>query len=354
MEINYTLEQLIKLLEDATVVGKAKIPFIKGIAPLDKAQTGDLSFLGNPKYNKEITTSKASVILVPLTHKGEPAQNQIWLRVQNPSLALGVICRAIEKDNRPKPSSGIHPSAVVEPTAIVDDQAYIGPFCYVGPKASIGAGCVLISHVHIGQNVILGADVYCGPHVSILHDSQIGDRVYLDAGVTIGSEGYGYEQTEGRHVKLSHIGRVVIESDVDIGAHSTIDRGRLSETHIGKGTKIDNQVQIGHNVVIGKHCLIVAFTGIAGSTSLGDYVIAGGQTGIAGHLKIGSHVMIAAQSGINKDLPPKSYVRGTPAYSFMEANRVEVLTRRLPEIYKRLCTLEDHLKDNFSDLKDEE
>jgi len=203
---------------------------------------------------------------------------------------------------------------------------------------------VLVSHIHIGSHVEIGSSTYLMPQVTVLDYCVLGDRVRLHSAVVIGSDGFGYTTINGLHHKQPQIGIVVVEDDVEIGAHTTIDRARFSETRIGRGTKIDNLVQIAHNVQIGAHSIIVAQVGIAGSTQLGQQVVVGGQAGIAGHLTIGDQCMIGAQTGLNHDLEPKSYVRGTPAYPIAHAMRLDVLHKKLPDLYKKVSALEEKIK----------
>lgn len=345
----YTLDEIINLVKPLNVKGHLTHATLMGVASLDKALPTDLSFLGNSKYRLQVGQSKAGVILVPPSYLGEPHKEQVFLTVNDPSEALNIICRDLMLKNTPKINPGIHPTAVVDPTAKVDPTAAIGPLCVVGAHSVIGAHVVLSAHVFVGDYVQIQSGAIIRPNCSLLDGTQIGKRCFIDAGVVLGSEGYGYTTVNGAHQRCPQIGCVVLEDDVDIGANTTIDRARFEETRIGEGTKIDNLVQIGHNVVIGKHCFIVAFAGIAGSTHVGDYTTIAGQAGLAGHINIGSHVVVGAQSGVNHDLPDHSFVRGTPVFPFMLAHRIDNLKRRLPDLFKRVDNLEKvfaYLTDN--------
>ena len=343
MALAYTTQRILEILGSEAEIAGAFECTVSGIASLSEAQAGDLSFLGNPKYRSAVAGSQASVILVPKDYDGEPSERQLYLRLDNPSFALALICRDIENTLLPKPAAGIHPSAVIEAGAEISPEASIGAFCHVGTGAKVGA-CVLESHVSVGRSAKIGDGSYVFPRVSIGDYCEIGARNRLLAGCVIGSDGYGYEYLDGAHQRVPQIGNVVTEADVDVGANSSIDRARFGSTRIGAGTKVDNQVQIAHNVRVGRHCLIVAQVGISGSTILGDGVIVGGQAGIAGHLHIGSGAMIAGGTAVVSDIEPKSKVRGYPAMPMMLFNRMAVLQRKLPDLFKRFEQLEKTVK----------
>lgn len=343
MNFDYSIERLLQIVgEGAECVGDYA-GTIRGIASLSEAEAGDLSFLGNSKYRKEVESSDASVLLLPKDYSEEPKAGQVQIRLDNPSFALALICRDMELSLEPMPEPGVHPTAVIEEGAEVSPQASIGAFCYIGPDAKIGAA-VLMSHVSVGRSASVGDASILFPRVVVGNYSEIGPRNRIQAGAVIGSDGYGYEFHEGAHQRVPQIGRVVTEADVDIGANTTLDRARFGSTIIGAGTKIDNQVQIAHNVRIGKHCLIVAQVGISGSTTLGNGVIVAGQAGIAGHLEIGDGVMIAGGAAVTRSLKPKEAVRGSPCEPMMLANRIAVLQRKLPDLFKRFDQVEKTVK----------
>lgn len=340
LPIRYTVEEIIHLVHPDKIQGTSGQSVFTGIASLDKALAGDLSFLGNLKYKSQVFDSKASLILLPNTYIGTPRKGQVFLWMENPSRGLDAICRDVERKIKPKVTPGIHPSAIVDPTAKVSKKAFVGSLCVIGAHSVIEDGVALTAQVYVGEQVTIRSDTVVRPHVALLDGTQIGRHCYIDAGVVIGSEGYGYETENGVHCRSPQLGHVVLEDDVDVGANTTIDRARFDETRIGEGTKIDNLVQIAHNVVIGKRCFIVAFVGISGSTHIGDDTVIAGQAGIAGHLRIGNHVTIGAQSGVSQDLDDHSFVRGTVAVPFMLAHRIDMLKRRLPELFKRVDNLE--------------
>jgi len=339
MQVAYTPAEI------ATIVGARRTAGttahkIGDIASLAAARAGDLSFLGNAKYRAQVADSQASVLLLPLDYTGEPRTGQVFLYVENPSVALAKVCARIEQTLWPKPPPGIHPSAVVAPSAKVDPTAHIGPLCVIEDGVQVGAGSVLQASVFVGREARIGEDCWVMPGCTIASASSLGHRVRLQPGVVVGADGFGYEFIKGRHEKIPQIGTVVIEDDVEIGANSTLDRARFSRTVVGEGTKIDNLVQVAHNVVIGKHCILCSQVGISGSTTLEDYVVLGGQVGVVGHITIGKGAKAGGQTGITHDVPPGSYLNGTPAMAYMLERRLVVLHQRLPELFKRVEALE--------------
>jgi len=335
MRFTLSFDEVLETIGGASLEGDWR-GSITGIADLREARPGDLSFLGNSRYAHEVAGSRASVILLPEGFEESPGEERVFLRVKNPSLALGLLCGLIERRFWPRRSSGIHPTAVIDRDAAVDESASVGPYCLVSTGARIGAGAVLTSHVSLGANAVVGAESRLLTHVTVGDFCEIGDRVLLNPGVVIGADGFGYESVGGTHLKIPQIGRVIIGDDVEVGANTTIDRARFSETRIGKGTKIDNLVQIGHNVTIGEHCLIVAQVGISGSTAIEDRVVIGGQTGVVGHITIGEGAQIGAQSGVSKSVQPGQKMQGTPAIDIKLFQRITALQRRLPEFFERL------------------
>ncbi|MEO6245617.1 MAG: UDP-3-O-(3-hydroxymyristoyl)glucosamine N-acyltransferase, partial [Opitutaceae bacterium] len=223
--------------------------------------------------------------------------------------------------------------------------ATVGPLCVVEAGAVLGERVHVQAQVFVGRNASIGDDSWLMPGVVLAAECVLGRRVRLQPGVVIGSDGFGYEFVQGRHEKVPQVGAVVIGDDVEIGANTTIDRARFSRTFIGEGTKIDNLVQIAHNVVIGRHCLICAQVGISGSTTLEDYVVLGGQAGISGHITIGKGVKAGGRAGITSDVAAGSFVNGTPAIPYLLERRLVVLHHRLPEIFKRVAALEEQLID---------
>ena len=313
---------------------------VRAIASLGQARPGDLSFLGNPKYRTAVATTQASAVIVPEDHAGTPTANQVFLRVANPSLALARVCKRLEQQLWPRPPAGVHPSAVVDASARLGVGVTVGPLCVIEAGATIGDRAWLEAGSFVGHNGRIGADTRLYPGVKVLAECVVGDRVILQAGVVVGSDGFGYETVRGRHEKVPQVGTVVIGDDVEIGANSTIDRARFNTTVIGEGAKLDNLVQIGHNVVVGRHCIVCAQVGISGSTTLEDYVVLGGQAGLAGHLTVGRGSKVDGQSGVNSDLAPGSFVKGTPCLPYNLEQRLNVLRKRIPDLFKRVDALE--------------
>jgi len=314
------------------VVGDGDL-VITGLASVDGASQGDLTFAEKPSYLAEAERSQASAILV--TNSVE-SSSKVLIRVKDPRVAIAKILPLFfPLEEFP---AGIHASAVVD--GEVHPTAHVGPHCVVAGGVQIGEGSVLMGGNHIGRDSRIGRDVHLHPNVVLYPKSQIGDRVEIHAGTTIGSDGYGYVFDDGRHLKIQQVGYVVIEDDVEIGANTAIDRGALGATRIGQGTKIDNLVHVAHNVVMGKHCLIMGQVGFAGSTHLSDHVIIASQSGIAGHLKIGAQAMIGAKSGVMRDIEAGATMLGSPAAPDKQTKRQWIAAAQLPGALKRLKALE--------------
>jgi UDP-3-O-[3-hydroxymyristoyl] glucosamine N-acyltransferase len=344
MQVSFTPEEIVAIVQPAQQRGSTTA-VIRGIAALKSAQAGDLSFLGNVKYKAEVASTRASLVLLPRDYAGEPAAGQLFLLVENPSVALARICARIEKNLWPAPAPGVHPTAFVAPGAVVAASATVGPLCVIEAGATIGERVHVQAQVFVGRDAIIGDESWLMPGVVVAAECELGKRVRLQPGVIIGSDGFGYEFIKGRHEKVPQVGNVVIGDDVEIGANTTLDRARFSRTSVGEGTKIDNLVQIAHNVVIGRHCLICAQVGISGSAIFGDYVVLGGQVGAAGHIVVGNGVKVGAKSGLNADLADGVFVNGNPAIPYMLERRITILHGRLPELFKRVDALEDQLGD---------
>jgi UDP-3-O-[3-hydroxymyristoyl] glucosamine N-acyltransferase len=343
MQVAYRPEDIAAIVSPTRTAGETR-ETIRDIASLKSARPGDLSFLGNPKYRSEVAATQASLVLVPPDFTGEPQANQVFFWVDKPSVALAHLCLRIEQSLWPKPAPGIHPTAYVAPGAEISPLATVGPLCVVETGAVIGAGTYLESSVNVGRHARLGEHCWIMPGAVVGSYCEVRDRVRLQPGVVLGSDGFGYEFVNGRHEKVPQVGVVIVESDVEIGANSTVDRARFSRTVIGEGSKLDNLVQVGHNVTIGKHCILCAQVGIAGSTTLEDYVVLGGQAGVGGHITLGKGTKAGGRAGISSDTAPGSYLNGTPAIPYMLERRLAILHQRLPDLFKRVEFLEEHLK----------
>jgi UDP-3-O-[3-hydroxymyristoyl] glucosamine N-acyltransferase len=338
MLTSFPIAELAALTGAESVEGACAGP-ITGVAALAEATSADLSFLGNSKYADAVAASRAGAILVPVAFTGKPAAGQAFLRVANPSYALALFCGVLEARLWPRPPAGIHATAVVAPSAKVDPSAHVGPLCVIGEGAAVAAGAVLEARCHVGPRASVGVDCWLKPGVVVGDYCVLGARCRIQSGAVIGSDGFGYEPVNGEIRRIPQIGNVVLEDDVEVGANSTLDRARFSQTVVGRGTKIDNLVQIAHNVRIGRQCLITAQVGIAGSTTLGDHCVLGGQSGVAGHLTLGDRVKLGAQTGLFEDVPADGFMNGTPAVPFGLERRLVVLSRRLPDLFKKVDSL---------------
>jgi UDP-3-O-[3-hydroxymyristoyl] glucosamine N-acyltransferase len=335
-----SINELAELLGGEVVAGKGDAE-VTGFASLKEALPGDLSFFYDLRYRDQLKATQASAVLVP-TELDEFPEGVACIRVAKPSDAFEQVVDRYGFHAAPF-VAGVHPSAVVD-ESVAFDPAKVS----VGPNAVVGAGVVL------GEGVDLGAGCYVGRGVKIGNGSKlfanatvhegcvIGERVILHSGVVIGADGFGYEFKDGRHRKVRQAGLVQIDNDVEIGAGTTVDRARFGRTWIGEGTKIDNLVQIGHNVVIGKHCIIVACCAIAGSARLGDYVVMAAQGGIAGHVTVGSGVTLGGRIGVTKDIPAgRAMYLGFPALPVLEEKRRLAGIHRIPKLSARVKALEE-------------
>lgn len=340
--IELSFEQVKDLINPEKVSGSFNAQITK-VSALEDASEGDLSFLGNKKYTAAVSTSNASIIILPLNFEGEPKDNQCFFFHKQPSRAIDLICEQVEKLLSPKPNFGIHPTAVIDGTVKLPDEVYIGPYVVIEAHSEIGSGTRISAHSYIGRHVQIGELCDIRSRASVMNYCVLGNRCTLHSGSVIGADGFGYETVEGQHLKSPQIGIVVLGDDVDVGTNTTIDRARLSKTEIGQGTKIDNLVQIAHNVTIGKGCFLASQVGIAGSTTIGDYVAMGGRSGTSGHLVIGDFCQIAGTTIVYQDLPEKSFVLGDPAIPYMKAQKFNVLRKKLPDLFRRVSTIEKHL-----------
>lgn len=312
----HTLQTVAAAAGATTVVdGEGRI---SGIAPLQTASPVEVSFLDNRRYLPELTRTRAGAVLVRAEHADKVPVESRAIVVADPYLSWAKVAALFHPE--PAAVPGIHPTAVVDPTARIAPSAEIGPFVTIGPHVEIADGVRIAAHTVIGAGVIIGAGCRIGTHVSISH-ARLGERVRVLPGARIGQEGFGFAVTPQGYLTVPQLGCVIIGDDCDIGANTTIDRGSSQDTVIGAGSRLDNLVQIGHNVVLGRCCVIVAQVGISGSTVLGDFVMIGGQGGVVGHVHIGDRARIAAQSGVTSDVPAGAEMFGSPARPAREAIR---------------------------------
>ncbi len=328
-----TLDTVAKAI-DGEVVGDGSIE-ITGVAGIREAQEGDLTFLANPRYEPYLEQTRASAVIVAENHR---STSKALIRNPNPYLAfLKAVCFFRGEEERPEP--GIHPTAVVADGASIDPTASIGPHTVIETGATVGPGVIVQAGGFLGARTAVGAATRLYPRVTIAEGCSIGERVIIHAGAVIGSDGFGFVRDGDLYRKLPQIGNVVVEDDVEIGANVTVDRAAMGSTKIGRGSKIDNLVQIGHNVQIGEHCIIVAQVGISGSTQVGDNAVIAGQVGIVGHIEIGAGAQIGAKSGVSKSVKPGERVFGYPALPVGQAKRVEASLRHLPELVQSVRAL---------------
>jgi UDP-3-O-[3-hydroxymyristoyl] glucosamine N-acyltransferase len=312
---------------------------ITGCSTLEEAGPNDISFLANPKYTKLVGSTGAGAVILS---REQADLHSTCLISDSPYLDFA---RTVKLFATPEGTfSGRSESAFIHERASLDDDVTVYPHVTVGDGARIEAGSVLFSGVYVGENCRIGSGCVLYPNVCLMSNTSLGRNCVLHAGVVLGSDGFGFAQQGAGLEKVPQIGRVVVEDNVEIGANSTVDRAALGETRIGAGTKIDNLVQIGHNVHIGPNSILVAQVGIAGSSRLGKNVILAGQVGVAGHLEIGDNCRVGAQSGINKSLKPGTDVTGSPAVEHSKYLRMAALMPKLPDIYKRLKHLEAALQ----------
>jgi UDP-3-O-[3-hydroxymyristoyl] glucosamine N-acyltransferase len=311
--------------------GAAGLPeerLFSGVAPLQTAGPEQISFLTNRQYGEELAKTRAGAVLLDPSLVHLAPAGTIALASTRPVSAWARVAALFHP--LPPLNPGIHPSAVVDPTALIAADAEIGPLAVIGARAEIGARCRIGPLVSIGEGVVIGADTRIGSHVSISH-SFIGERVFILPGARLGQDGFGFDPmpTARGFTSVPQLGRVVIGDDVEIGANSMVDRGSAQDTVIGAGSRLDNAVQIAHNVRLGRCCVIVSQVGISGSTTLGDYVTVAGQAGLAGHLSIGQGARIGAQAGVMSDVAPRSSVVGSPAEPVREFFRQVAFLRRM-------------------------
>ncbi len=326
---------------DGCVVGDEDVS-IEGVSGIKEAKAGDLTFIANSKYKPLLKSTKASAVLVP-----EDMDNNVeacLIKVENPSLSFAKIISLVG----PEPvlfKPGIDPTAVVGENVSIGKNVTIQPYAVIEDNVKIGDGTIIGAAVYLGNYTELGSDCLIYPHVIIRERIKIGSRVIIHPGTVIGGDGFGFATVKGVHHKIPQIGTVEIEDDVEIGSNVTIDRARFDKTHIGKGVKIDNLVQIAHNVSIGENTIVVAQVGISGSTTIGRNVIIAGQAGIIGHVDVGDNSIIGGKAGVTKNIPASTHVTGFPARDKWEDMRLQAYARKQPGLIERIRRLEESLEE---------
>jgi UDP-3-O-[3-hydroxymyristoyl] glucosamine N-acyltransferase len=328
------------------IVGDPEVR-LNTVAKIEEGHEGALSFLANPKYEQYIYTTGSSAVLVNRSFVPSGNISATLIKVDNAYEAFASLLRLVDQA-RPR-KKGIHPAAVIEDTAKVGTDVYIGPYAYVGENAVVGDGCALYPNVYVGDNTRLGPGCTLNPGVTVYHDCIIGQGVIIHAGSVIGSDGFGFApQSENEYMKIPQLGNVVLEDFVEIGANTTIDRATMGSTFIRRGVKLDNLIQIGHNVEVGENTVLAAQSGIAGSTKVGRNCMFGGQVGLTGHIRIADGTKIAAQSGIIADIKEENTILlGSPAFDHKQYLKSFILFRKLPD----MKTAIDNLKKDVDALK---
>lgn len=342
------LDELAKIL-NGIVVGDGSIE-ITGVAGIKEAKEGDITFLVNPKYESYAATTRASAVIVANDHKKilKPI-----IQIENPYLAFLKAVRLFRADTQ-RVDSGIHTTAVIGRNVKLGKGISIGPCVVVDHDADLGDDVVVMALSYVGTRSKIGKGTFVYPNVTIREDVVVGERVIIHSGAVLGSDGFGFARDGEAYQKIPQVGNVEIGDDVEIGANVTIDRATIGTTLIGRGTKIDNLVQIAHNVVVGENCIIVAQVGISGSTEVGKNVTLAGQVGIVGHIKIGDNAMVGSQAGVTKSVPAGTRVSGYPAAPHEIAKRLHASLKRLPQLIKQFKELEKRVRDLEKEGEDAE
>jgi len=338
--IRISVADIARLVKGESVGDGGRI--ISGFSGIKEAKENELTFLGNPKYEPLLGDTQAGVILVP---RQISCPGKTLIRVDSPSISFAQVINHLLKDAPDHKPHGIHPTAVVAPGARLAPGVAVGAHTVIEDGAVIAEGSVIFANCYVGHGTQLGKNCLIYPQVVLREGTVVGDRVIIHSGTVVGSDGFGFVTVDGKHMKIPQVGTVLIEDDVEIGANVTIDRARFDKTTIGEGTKIDNLVQIAHNVTIGKHCLIVAQSGIAGSTKLGNYVILAAQAGLVGHIDIGDGAIVTAQSGVSRSIKAGEQVFGSPAQPLKTAFRNNAHIQRLDKYVETIKDLKKRIEE---------
>jgi UDP-3-O-[3-hydroxymyristoyl] glucosamine N-acyltransferase len=339
--MNFTAEQIAEILE-GDIVGNPNAEVSK-LSKIEEGEKGSLTFLSNPKYNPYLYTTKASIAIVNKSFIPEKEIETTLIKVDDAYTAFSKILEFYNEVKNNK--SGREQPHFIAKSATIGSNEYIGAFAYIGENVKMGENVKIYPNVYVGDNVVIGNNCSLFSGVKIYSETQIGNHCVIHSGAIIGSDGFGFAPNkEGVYNKIPQTGNVIIEDNVDIGAATTIDRATLGSTIIRKGVKLDNQIQIAHNVEIGENTVIAAQSGIAGSSKVGKNCMLGGQVGISGHITIGDNVKIGAQSGVTKSFKGNQVINGTPAFGFTDYNKSYIYFKRLPELVKTINKLEKNIK----------
>ena len=325
-------------LVGGTVVGDGERE-LTGFAKIEEAGKGDISFITNPKYARYATETKASALLVGEDFKADGEVSATLIKVKDPYTTLALLMKnfAGQQDEL----TGVESPSFIAEGVEVPEDAYVGAFAYVGKGVKLGKNVKIYPNAYIGNDCVIGDDSIIYPHVTVYKGCIIGKRCILQSGCVIGADGFGFAPSNGKYEKIPQLGNVILEDDVEIGANTTVDRATLGSTVIAQGTKLDNLIQVAHNVSIGKHNVFAAQTGIAGSTKIGDWNRIGGQVGFAGHINFGNGCEVGAQSGIHKGVGDGARVMGYPAINVREFAKLQVYLKKLPELFEEIKKLKD-------------
>lgn len=344
--MEFSAKQIAAFL-NGTVEGDPDVK-VSNFSKIEEGKIGTLTFLANPKYEHYIYNTKASIVLVNNDFTPSGIVPATLIRVDNAYASLAMLLNMVEQSK--KKENGIDSTAFIAKSASVDENAYIGAFAYIGNNAKVGKNCRIYPYAYVGDNVIIGDNTVLYPHVTIYEGCVVGCNCILHAGSVVGSDGFGFAPEGETYKKIPQLGNVVIEDDVEIGANTTIDRAVMDSTILRRGVKLDNLVQIAHNVEVGENTVMAAQVGIAGSVKIGKHCMFGGQVGLAGHIKIADHVNFGAQSGVISDIKEATTVLGAPAIPAKNFMRSSAIFGRLPEMYRTIGQLQREIEELKKEL----
>lgn len=344
--MEFSAQQIAAFL-NGTVEGDPDVK-VSNFSKIEEGKIGTLTFLANPKYEHYIYNTKASIVLVNNDFTPSGIVPATLIRVDNAYASLAMLLNMVEQSK--KKENGIDSTAFIAKSASVDENAYIGAFAYIGNNAKVGKNCRIYPYAYVGDNVIIGDNTVLYPHVTIYEGCVVGCNCILHAGSVVGSDGFGFAPEGETYKKIPQLGNVVIEDDVEIGANTTIDRAVMDSTILRRGVKLDNLVQIAHNVEVGENTVMAAQVGIAGSVKIGKHCMFGGQVGLAGHIKIADHVNFGAQSGVISDIKEATTVLGAPAIPAKNFMRSSAIFGRLPEMYRSIGQLQREIEELKKEL----